>query len=55
MPRRLIAEAIDISVFIAGRGANRRIETIAEVGGLDDGGDYAVTTLDTNRPEPIST
>ena len=55
VPRRLIAEAIDIIVFIAGRGANRRVETIAEVGGLDDGGDYAVTTIDTNRPEPIPT
>ena len=32
-------------VFIAGRGSDRRIETIAEVTGLDDHGDYAVTNL----------
>ena len=45
VPRRLIAEAIDLVVFIAGRGASRRIETIAEVTGLDGNGDYAVTPL----------
>ena len=45
IPRRLIAEAIDLVVFIAGRGSSRRIETIAEVTGLDANGDYAVTTL----------
>ena len=32
-------------VFISGRGTGRRIETVAEVGGLDAGGDYAVTDL----------
>ena len=31
VPRRLIAEAIDLVVFIRGRGTARRIETIAEV------------------------
>ena len=35
VPRQLIAEAIDIIVFISGRGAGRRIETIARVGGLE--------------------
>ncbi len=45
VPRRLIAEAIDLVVFIQGRGTGRRIETIAEVGGLDGNGDYAVTVL----------
>ena len=35
VPRRLVAEAIDIIVFIAGRGQARRIETIACVAGLD--------------------
>lgn len=45
IPRRLIAEAIDLVVFIAGRGSSRRIETIAEVTGLEANGDYAVTTL----------
>jgi len=45
VPRRLIAEAIDMIVFIAGRGSSRRIDTIAEVTGLDSNGDYAVAAL----------
>ncbi len=45
VPRRLIAEAIDLVVFIAGRGSSRRIETVAEVTGLDGNGDYAVAAL----------
>jgi type IV secretion system protein VirB11 len=45
VPRRLIAEAIDLVVFIQGRGTARRIETIAEVNGLDADGDYTVTDL----------
>ena len=49
VPRRLIAEAIDLVVFIAGRGTGRRIDTIAEVAGLDADGDYAVTELSPGR------
>jgi len=49
VPRRLIAEAIDLIVFIQGRGIGRRIETIAEVSGLDADGDYAVTDLAAHR------
>ena len=49
VPRRLIAEAIDLVVFIQGRGLERRIETIAEVTGLDADGDYAVTDLTPHR------
>lgn len=45
VPRRLIAEATDMIVFIAGRGSSRRIDTIAEVAGLDGNGDYAVAAL----------
>jgi type IV secretion system protein TrbB len=45
VPRRLIAEAIDLVVFIQGRGMSRRIETIAELSGLDSDGDYAVHEL----------
>jgi type IV secretion system protein VirB11 len=41
VPRRLIAEAIDLVVFIGGRGNTRRIEAIAEVAGLGADGDYA--------------
>lgn len=40
VPRRLVAEAIDLVVFIKGRGPGRRIETIIEVHGLDLSGDY---------------
>lgn len=49
VPRRLIAEAIDLVVFIQGRGTGRRIETIAEVAGLDADGDYAVADLAPHR------
>ncbi|MDX8501764.1 P-type conjugative transfer ATPase TrbB [Mesorhizobium sp. VK4C] len=45
VPRRLIADAIDLIVFIAGRGSSRRIDAIAEVTGLNGSGDYAVTQL----------
>jgi type IV secretion system protein VirB11 len=45
VPRRLIAEAIDLIVFIRGRGTARRIESIAELTGLGTDGDYAITEL----------
>jgi type IV secretion system protein TrbB len=45
VPRRLVAEAIDLVVFIAGRGTSRRIETIARVAGVDPDGGYAVVDL----------
>ncbi|HVA13766.1 MAG TPA: P-type conjugative transfer ATPase TrbB [Stellaceae bacterium] len=45
VPRRLIAEAIDLVVFIRGRGTARRIETIGQVTGLDADGDYAVNEI----------
>ena len=40
VPRRLIAEAIDLVVFIAGRGADRRVGALAAIEGLDPSGDY---------------
>jgi type IV secretion system protein VirB11 len=46
VPRRLIAEAIDLVVFIAGRGVDRRIDSIERVAALDpDTGDYRLTRL----------
>jgi type IV secretion system protein VirB11 len=46
VPRQLIAEAIDVVVFISGRGADRRLSTIARVIGLDpDTGAYALADL----------
>jgi len=45
VPRPLIADAIDIIVFVAGRGLARRVETIARVIGLDPDGGYAVIDI----------
>ena len=45
-PRALIAEAIDIIVFITGRGAARRIASIHEVAGFDDTQHYVLRNLD---------
>jgi type IV secretion system protein TrbB len=42
VPRRLIAEAIDVVVFIEGRGTGRRIGAALSVAGLDASGDYAL-------------
>ena len=43
VPRQLIADAIDLIVFIAGRGSNRRVETVSHVIGLDPAGTYRLT------------
>ena len=48
VPRELIAGAIDLVVFIAGRGLDRRVTTIARVNGLDPRGGYALTDLITS-------
>ena len=45
VPRRLIADAIDLVVFIAGRGLARRVDTIIRVTGLGTDGGYAVHDL----------
>lgn len=45
VPPRLICEAIDLVVFMSGRGSGRRVETIAAVAGLDPNGGYALTPL----------
>lgn len=45
VPRRLIAEAIDLIVFIEGRGTARRIAALEAVEGLDEAGDYALRPL----------
>ncbi|MDR5729992.1 MAG: P-type conjugative transfer ATPase TrbB [Terriglobia bacterium] len=50
VPRRLIAEAIDLIVFIQGRGTARRIDSVGEMHGLDANGDYALTELKPSRP-----
>jgi P-type conjugative transfer ATPase TrbB len=43
VPRRLIAEAIDLLVFLEGRGASRKVTEIARVEGLTLDGDYQLT------------
>ncbi|MDE8652477.1 P-type conjugative transfer ATPase TrbB [Novosphingobium album (ex Liu et al. 2023)] len=54
VPRQLIAEAIDIVVFISGRGVDRRVSTIARVADLDpDTGSYALANLPTLSPKEI--
>ena len=51
VPRRLIADAIDLIVFIAGRGLARRVETIVRVAGVDPDGGYALVDI-TPKPHP---
>ncbi|HJZ31005.1 MAG TPA: P-type conjugative transfer ATPase TrbB [Hyphomicrobiaceae bacterium] len=45
VPRELIVEAIDIVVFLTGRGSRRRVETVLEVMGLNQHGDYVFKPL----------
>lgn len=46
VPRQLIAEAIDVIVFVSGRGHYRRVAQVARVAGLDpDTGSYALADL----------
>lgn len=48
-PRALIAEAINVVIYIAGRGRKRRIETMALVTGHDSAGYHLVSV---NEPFP---
>ena len=45
VPRRLIADAIDIVVFIAGRGSARRVDSVLRIVGVDPDGGYAVVDI----------
>jgi type IV secretion system protein TrbB len=51
VPRRLLADAIDLIVFIEGRGTGRRINAVVAVEGVDAAGDYALRAL---TPDPSS-
>ena len=51
VPRRLIAEAIDMIVFISGRGRGRRVSSIARATGVDPDGSYSVIDL---TPDPAA-
>lgn len=52
VPRRMIAEAVDIIVFIAGRGVERRIASILRVSGVDPDGGYALSELIKSPVQP---
>jgi type IV secretion system protein VirB11 len=45
VPRDLIVQAVDVIVFLSGRGSARRVETIAELTDLDAHGDYMLKPL----------
>ena len=53
VPRQLVAQAIDLVVFIRGRGEARRVETIVEIEGLDRNGDYHVVELSPARLQAL--
>lgn len=55
-PRSLIAEAVNVVVYIAGRGRKRRIDTIAHVVGFDGAGYRLADALEAPFPElpPVS-
>jgi type IV secretion system protein VirB11 len=52
VPRRLIAEAVDLIVFISGRGLQRRIASIVRLTGVDPDGDYALVDILPDRLPP---
>jgi type IV secretion system protein VirB11 len=54
VPKPLIAEAIDLIVFIEGRGPARRIGCLAAVGGVEGNGEYEIRTLVSNADPPPS-
>lgn len=49
-PRALIAEAVNVVVYIAGRGRKRRIDTIARVVGFDGMGYHLADALEASLP-----
>jgi len=53
VPRDLIVQAIDIVVFLGGRGNQRRVETVAEVSGLDSVGNYILKPLGIPALRPV--
>ncbi|HWK69491.1 MAG TPA: P-type conjugative transfer ATPase TrbB [Burkholderiaceae bacterium] len=50
-PRALIAEAVNVVIYIAGRGRKRRIENIARVVGFDGTGYQLADALETPSPD----
>ncbi len=54
VPRQLIAEAIDIVVFLRGRGPDRRVETLVTLEGLDEDGNYRLSPLTLPQLPPVA-
>jgi len=54
VPRHLIAEAIDLVVFIEGRGLSRRIGAIAALDGLAADGSFSLRDITRNPKEIIA-
>lgn len=54
VPRAMIADTIDLLVFIKGRGQARQVENIQEISGLNDAGDYQLRTPDEFSPDEFS-
>lgn len=55
VPRGLIAEAVDIIIFISGRGVGRRVSAIMRVAGIDPDGSYVLVDAlaDPFAPVPV--
>ena len=54
VPRDLIAQAIEILVFLDGRGNKRRVTAILELTGIDDDGNYILKPLDKPALRPVA-
>jgi type IV secretion system protein TrbB len=50
VPKSLIADAVDLIVFISGRGLDRRVASLVTVSGLTKGGDYDLFAQASNPP-----
>jgi type IV secretion system protein VirB11 len=51
LPRSLIAEAIDLIVFVEGRGTDRRVAALAALAGVTADGDYILEPIAFDRNE----
>ncbi len=54
VPRELIALAVEVIVFLDGRGAERRVGAVLEVMGLDQSGNYILKPLDRPTPRAVT-
>ncbi len=55
VPRYLIAEAVDLIVFISGRGAKRQVESLTRVTGLDDKQNYQLEPCQAKTSSSLKT